>query len=122
MSGTCIEHLLQFDKCDNGSQEENFAGEFMSYFALHDKKTLADLQKRWGSFIFMNGGLTVFVKGKDPEHMGMYSMYHPRNAGKTQLTFTWQPLDEIRDYFGELFIPQAHTPVNLHVLVLHIFC
>ena len=120
LSGTCIQHLLDFDECDNGSQSENFAGEFLSYFALHDKKTLADLQKRWGSFIFMDGGLTVFVKDKDPEHLGMYSMYHPMNAGKTQLAFTWQPLDEIRDYFGESFIPQAHPSLNYLRCTCHI--
>ena len=109
-------------------QYEHFTGSFDTFFALHDKKVLADLRERWGSFAFLSprtfffGAAPKFPReGMDPEYTqyslskkerrlgarsGALSVYHPENEAKKQFgwcTFPlWQPIDEVRDYFGDV--------------------
>jgi hypothetical protein len=96
-----MEHVLSvFGKWSDGDGKyESFDGAFKNFFPLHDKVQLARLKERWGSF-----KLAWNMKGilaKNPEYMSMHSVYHPANEKKMQFAPLWQPLDEIRDYFGE---------------------
>lgn len=77
---------------------ECFSGTFISFFALHDKKALQHLKEQWGTFAMARPG---YVQGKDPEFDCKLSTHHPDNHPKKQFGPLWQPLDEIRDYFGD---------------------
>jgi hypothetical protein len=39
--------------------------------------------------------------GKSPEFATELSCYHPNNQDEKQFGLVYQPLDEIRDYFGD---------------------
>eukprot|EP01048_Picozoa_sp_COSAG05_P010916 COSAG05_NODE_992_length_6265_cov_7.908693_1_plen_1089_part_00 len=84
---------------------ESFSGTFDEYFPVHDKKVLRDLELRWGSWKFVkplvSGWKPHFVLEKLTEYTGLHSMQHPRNLPVRQFAPLFQPIDEIRDYFGE---------------------
>eukprot|EP01043_Picozoa_sp_COSAG02_P023781 COSAG02_NODE_1279_length_13487_cov_7.611696_12_plen_1124_part_00 len=79
-------------------QYEFFNGAFDCVFPLHDKVLLKSLRQRWGTFGILK---QTFIQGRDPEYLSMHSMFHPGNEPRQQLAMLWQPIDEIRDYFGD---------------------
>ena len=99
--GVTIKVMETFDRQAGGALED-FAGEFVIYFALHDMKRLPILREKWGNYKMLKFHTQgFFIKGKDPENVSMVSLYHPENQEKRQYSALWQPIDDIRDYFGE---------------------
>ena len=79
-------------------QYEFFNGAFDCIFPLHDKPVLKSLRERWGNFGILK---LKFIEGRDPEYLSTHSMFHPENEPRQQPAMLWQPIDEIRDYFGD---------------------
>ena len=96
--GVCLDSLEAWAKKDSDGNYESFSGSFDDYFPLHDKVHLYDLAERWATFTLVK---TWAVQGKDAEFKSLHSFYHPDNVSKQQFGPLYQPLDEIRDYFGD---------------------
>ena len=92
--------LMELARWGDGpiGQYEFFNGAFDCIFPLHDKPVLKSLRERWGNFGILK--LKV-IEGCDPEYLSMHSMFHPENEPRQQPAMLWQPIDEIRDYFGD---------------------
>lgn len=78
---------------------ERFSGLLTSYFATHDYDELAFLRLNWAKL-----KIVCQFKIMAPCNEGEYtdaSHYSWINDKQPQLTIFWQPIDEIRDYFGD---------------------
>lgn len=95
--GKCIHVLENWMK--GPGQYERFKGTFAGYFALHHKPTIARFRETWGSYKLIWSSL--YVEGKPGEEISAHSMYHPDCVPVKQLSMLYQPIDEIRDYFGD---------------------
>ena len=84
---TCIDVLTTWN--EGAGRHERFHGEFNQYFALHDKKRLAQLRQSWGNFSLI---FQLRTQGKDPEHISTFSLYHPQTQPKAQLSILYQPI------------------------------
>jgi hypothetical protein len=89
-----FEEWLQKDE----AKEERFEGQFAAFFALHDKQKLQILRDGWATFKFLS---RIKWEAKSPEFATNLSYYHPHNLPENQFGLVYQPLDEIRDYFGD---------------------
>lgn len=85
-------------------QGEQFVGSLQMMFPLHDEEELHFLRDNWGSWSLM---FKVNVKAKPVEGGNTLAMGHPglieqpvRFLG-VPTGFLHQPIDEIRDYFGD---------------------
>ena len=95
--GECLDVLENWNLQMPGKYE-SFSGSYDDFFPTHDKDILANLQERWGSFGHVKWG---HVTEKPTEYVGAHSMHHPHNEEARQFAPLWQPIDEVRDYFGE---------------------
>jgi hypothetical protein len=95
--GTAFMELQRWGESPVG-QHEFFNGTFDCVFPLHDKVVLKRLRETWGNFGILK---QMWTEGKDPEYLSMHSMYHPENESRRQLAMLSQPIDEVRDYFGD---------------------
>ena len=86
--GKALDELQAYH--ENEGQHEHFTGSFQAFFALHEPKTLAALQQRWGTFSAIG---KMWVEEKQPEYAGMYSMHHPENVPVKQFSPLFQPID-----------------------------
>ena len=77
---------------------ERFDGQFESFFALHEKQKLQQLRDEWSSFKFL---FRFKWEAKSPEWATDVAYYHPDNEPVVQFGLLYQPLDEVRDYFGD---------------------
>jgi hypothetical protein len=82
-------------------RNEEFVGTFKAYFPLHDKRELAYLGDQWGSFKVLAMGT---ISGYREDGTLPVSFAHPENIPHEHTipwSWSWQPINEIRDYFGE---------------------
>ena len=86
---------------DSGpGKNEVFVDTFKSYFPLHDHKELQYLKDQWGTLTL----LTERTLSGYREDWNPVSFSHDENIPHEHTipwSWTWQPLHEIRDYFGE---------------------
>eukprot|EP01048_Picozoa_sp_COSAG05_P013010 COSAG05_NODE_1345_length_5128_cov_2.221316_3_plen_1405_part_00 len=83
---------------------ERFTGSLNAFFPTHDPHELLFFKKRWA-----NGNLIkrMFIEAKDNEGKSTQGAYYcddPSLVGalkKNQWAYGYQPIDEIRDYFGD---------------------
>jgi hypothetical protein len=80
-------------------QEERFTGLLTSYFPTHDYEEMKFFKQYWAS-----GKLIWQFRREALNNEGAYtdgSHYSWNNEMERQCTLFWQPIDEIRDYFGD---------------------
>jgi hypothetical protein len=80
---------------------ETFVGTFLEYFPIHDHDELMYLKHQWGNFGMLTSAsvLGYFEGGDKAQALG-----HPKNPGQKirfPFVWSWQPIHEVRDYFGE---------------------
>ena len=81
-------------------RNESFVGTFRSYYPLHNEKELAYLRAQWGTFKVLT---KCSISGYSEGDM-RFSFSHPENTPMDHIppwSWNWQPINEIRDYFGE---------------------
>lgn len=94
--GQALQELHAYHK--GGGEHEHFTGSFEAFFALHEPKTLEDLRIRWGTFSTLS---TMWTEGKMPEYASAHALMHPENLNVKQFSPLYQPIDEVRNYFGD---------------------
>ena len=97
-----VEVLQTWIDPKNGpGRHEKFTGTFTSFFALHDYNELHYLQTQWGSIrVIFRSKLSGYSEGGDSP----LSLAHTDNTPHEHAipwSWSWQPIHEIRDYFGE---------------------
>ena len=75
-----------------------FAGALDSFFPLHEPSTRENLTHIWGNYRHL---IRFRVKGKPPEYVSHLAYNDPQNKETTQIAWLWQPIGEVRDYFGD---------------------
>ena len=95
--GQCLVDLDAHNMSENGEQE-HFSGAFETFFALHDQKKLETLRESWGNFSLVKPKLVV---GPKPEYSSPYSCITPTSPQTRTSGPFYQPIDELRDYFGD---------------------
>jgi hypothetical protein len=95
--GRCVQTLESW--MQGPGEHERFNGEFAGYFALHHKPTIADFRNRWGRYDLI--WKSLYIMDKDGEEISTHAMHHPDNHAQKQIAMLYQPIDEIRDYFGD---------------------
>jgi hypothetical protein len=81
---------------------EVFLGDLTTYFPLHHKPTLQHLTEAWGNTAHLTiCSKRIFVNAKETENISHYSYYDPLNEGVLQAAIFYQPIEEVRDYFGD---------------------
>ena len=89
--------------CDpvfGAGREERFHGTLKQFFPIHDEDELGFLRQQWGNIYLLCNNIT----GYKPEYAGKKAFGSPENHTVTlQMPRSWhyQPIDEIRDYFGD---------------------
>ena len=81
---------------------EKFVGTFRSYFPLHHHEELQYLKNQWGSFRVLT--LAKSSGYRENGDLDGYAFGHPENIPHEHsfpFSWAWQPIHEIRDYFGE---------------------
>jgi hypothetical protein len=104
--------LATFKEWNEGhGKNEQFHGAFSTHFALHDKRALDQLRRAWGSWPGSWAGSWPsdqaglgpgghWCMGKAQETKPGYNLHHPLNKPVSHFSWFYQPVDEIRDYFG----------------------
>lgn len=82
---------------DKAGRDECFVGTMKTYLPLHYKEQRDNLTEVWGNYQLI---CQKTVIGQDPEYVSRLALNDPRNAPKLQMAWRYQPLDDIRDYFG----------------------
>jgi hypothetical protein len=88
-----VDEMVQYD--EEGAS--HFCGHMTSYFPLHCDAELQPLIDRWSTFSVFK---KLFVTEKSLVVTGENGHYHKQEPSR-QVAILYQPLDEIRDYFGE---------------------
>jgi hypothetical protein len=109
--GTCLQILQEWQ--DSSGRFEKFDGTFLKFFALHDKPVLAELRAKWGTFAVLK---KFYCLGKPSEDVSTFAYYHPGTKETQQISLFYQPIDEIRDYFGD------HTALYFAWIGVRIIC
>ena len=92
----CLLIMDMWESADG--QDETFVGSLRTYFPLHYKNHLDALKETWGSYGLLFKWKTM---GRPNEWSSRVPYKHPSNAMVPQSAWMYQPIDEIRDYFGE---------------------
>ena len=83
-------------------RDEEFLNSFISYFPLHDKPVLHRLTEIWGSYALIKRGILCGRQDLLPdEMMSEFALHDVRNKAERRSVLIHQPIDEIRDYFGD---------------------
>jgi len=84
---------------DEFGTSEKFTGSLKTFFPTHDPEELRFFLSKWAKKELV---YKMYTTGKTNE--GKYTTgayYCDQNVKKQQLAFRYQPIDEIRDYFGD---------------------
>ena len=119
----CLLVLETWEK-KNGDTED-FVGNMTTYLPLHYKPMRQTLTETWGNY----GMLKKWkVMGRNPEYKSQVPYGSDSNPETSQYALLYQPIDAIRDYFGEevavyfawlgLYTESLMYPAVLGVLVL----
>lgn len=81
-----------------GSSEE-FVLSLQRYMPLHDKQKLKYFEEVWGSFSLITG--CNFPEALEEETTAELPLYHPHNEKVKHFALMYNPVGEIRDYFGD---------------------
>eukprot|EP01052_Picozoa_sp_SAG31_P015570 SAG31_NODE_1004_length_10437_cov_2.754208_10_plen_696_part_00 len=91
------------DKKTGKGRKEQFVGSLTKYYATHDYNELEYLRQQWGNFgLLLTPQLSAYAEDGNPRDQ--YSLSHPDNQVHEYTipwTWAWQPIHEIRDYFGD---------------------
>ena len=79
-------------------KKDKFVGSLLDVFPLHDREELDDLSAKWATYSLIT---SCTVKAKQSESSSRLSYFHPENGEVTRFALFYQPLNEIRDYFGD---------------------
>ena len=121
---------------DGPGRNEQFVHTFHSFFPLHDERELAYLGTEWGSFKLLTRCKTLGYQAEGEarkvmdevhdagqENFEFNTMGSDRNKPREHtLPWAWyyQPIEEIRDYFGGLHPPptqhNTHTHTHTHTI------
>ena len=97
--GACLDALESWGDKGGLGRFESFSGTFDTFFPLRDKQALLEIGGRWATFKMVRW---KWITGKDPEYRSLHSLYHPHNVPVQQFAPLYQPIDDIRDYFGDV--------------------
>ena len=96
----CEHILVEIERWyQTGGQHAKFTGSLLTYFPIHDPDELRFFVSRWAKTDLIT---RLYVVGKTNE--GKYTegaYYSDEHKKKNQWAFKYQPIDEIRDYFGD---------------------
>jgi hypothetical protein len=89
------------DPVNGPGRDEEFVGTLLKYFPMHDKAEIQYLKDQWGKVrMLFTREIAAYAEGGN----AVYSLGHPDNQIHEYTipwVWTWQPIHEIRDYFGE---------------------
>lgn len=74
------------------------AGTFKMFYPLHNTREIDFFNQRWGNFKLLTNFWTTQLPNEGEEGL---AHYHPDTVPTRQLSCIYQPVDEIRDYFGD---------------------
>jgi len=89
------------DKENGPGREERFTGTFVCFYPLHDFNELSYLRSQWGTFKVI---VRTTVSGYSENGDSPLALAHDDNVPHEHSipwSWSWQPIHEIRDYFGE---------------------
>ncbi len=89
------------DEKTGPGRNERFTGTFKSFFALHDWNELHYLHSQWGTLTII---FRASISGYSENGDSPLSLAHTDNIPHEHSipwSWSWQPIHEIRDYFGE---------------------
>ena len=86
---------------------ENFTGTLVAFFPTHDEDELQIFKTRWANLNLITNYRRFFIMAKDNEGKSTEGAYYADDPSivsgqqRKQISFAYQPIDEIRDYFGD---------------------
>jgi hypothetical protein len=89
------------DEKSGPGRNERFTGTFKSFYALHDWNELEYLRTQWGTLKII---FRSVISGYSENGDSPLSLAHDDNIPhehSVPWSWSWQPIHEIRDYFGE---------------------
>jgi hypothetical protein len=92
----CLVIMKAWEKKEG--KHEAFVGSLTEYFPLHYTPNRERLTKLWGNYNML---LRFKTLGRTPEYMTRLAYNDPANVEVDQVAWLWQPIGEIRDYFGD---------------------
>ena len=88
--------MAAWDESDG--KHESFIGSLSSYFPLHFTPNRERLVKLWGNYSML---VRCRVSGRSPEYRTHLAYNDPKSQDEHQAAWLWQPIGELRDYFGD---------------------
>jgi hypothetical protein len=94
------EAISELKARDSSEDQQVTCGQFKDYFPCHDQAELDWLKQNWGNYGMLVGALTKCCQKSESNRLRL-GCGLKKGAVTRQHMLYYQPIDEVRDYFGD---------------------